>query len=342
MLLIFSCVAVSVISFSAVNLKQPRPGLSSSEARMELGRYFFYDKRLSGNGIKSCSSCHDQRYAFSDGYRTSLGAEGVPLRRNALPLFNLNALHYYTWADNRITDLQSQMMIPLFNQHPVEMGFILDGAALEIFLKEEKLYAQLLKTAFPEDSDPYSRNEIITCISDFMLQFQSRSSPYDGYLEGSASLTPQQKLGMQLFFSERLGCKTCHAGNDFTNAATADTAYFNTGIIYNTSPANPADSGLYEVTHNHNDIGKFRVPSLRNLSFTQPYMHDGSLHTLQEVIDHYQRLDCADELKPVSPRLKKFELTAVEKKSLIAFLFSLSDSNLTINKKFSNPFSVKP
>lgn len=256
--------AISLTCFSALNSRPSLRQDNSDDARIELGRYFFYDNRFSGNGIKSCSSCHDQRYAFSDGYRTSLGAEGVPLLRNSLPLFNLQSLHYYTWVDNRITDLQSQMVIPLFNQHPVEMGFTTDDQQLRNFLKEEKIYAALLDKAFPKSNDPYTRREVMICIADFMLQFQSYASPYDYYLAGTHLLTTRQQQGLELFFSERLGCKNCHAGNNFTNASTSDTAYFNTVIIYRSSIANTIDSGLYKVTHDAQDIGKFRPPSLRN------------------------------------------------------------------------------
>lgn len=306
--------------------------------RSEIGRHLFYDKRLSLNGMKSCSSCHDQRYAFSDGYRTSLGAEGVPLKRNAPGLFNLDSLRYFTWADSRITSLESQMQVPLFNEHPVEMGFTKNEEQLKDFLNGDTFYSSHLSAAFPGKENPFTIDEVKECIVEFMLQFRSLNAPYDQYVAGKSALNNQQLRGMELFFSDSLGCRNCHAGIYFSNAATDDSAYFNTGTFNNFSPGGIPDSGLYEVTRNPADIGKYRVPSLRNLAYTAPYMHNGSMRTLSEVVEHYMHIGHHAKEENLSERLQHISLDPANRQALVSFLLSLSDSSLITNSRLRDPF----
>lgn len=330
--------AVASIFCSARIFNSSASGIESDSLRREIGRHLFYDKRLSVNGIKSCSSCHDQRYAFSDGYRTSLGAEGVPLKRNSPGLFNLESLRYYTWADNRIISLQSQMQVPLFNEHPVEMGFMKDVAALKNFLLGDTYYGSQLPQAFPEREHPYTIDEVQECIVDFMLQFKSLNAEYDKYVAGETKLDTLELKGMRLFYSDSVGCGSCHAGIFFTNATINDTAYFNTGIFQNTSALELPDSGLFEATHDPADIGKFRVPTLRNLAYTAPYMHNGSMRTLSQVIEHYVQIGQHQTSRNRSVRLKTVALQEADRQALISFLLSLSDSSLITNDRLSDPF----
>lgn len=331
---------VLLVSFinGEVPVHQTPPSDSMNVSKIELGRHFFYDKRLSKSGTKSCSSCHEQRFAFSDGYRTSLGADGEPLLRNALPLFNLSYLKSYTWANECIRDLPTQMLGPLFNKHPVEMGFIEDDNTLSEVLLQDSFYQGKLLDAFPELKQQYTEKEVIDCITEFMLQLQSFDSDYDQFLKGNRNLTARQADGMALFYSERLGCSKCHGRINFSDPEDPDEVFFNTGIIYRSFPAHAADSGLYIVTRKKGDIGKFRVPSLRNLAYTAPYMHDGSMQTLNEVLEHYDQVVSEKQHLPLSKDLQTFTLRDEDKKSLIAFLLSLSDSSFINNPEYSNPF----
>lgn len=331
---------VLVVSFRIGELPVNRTYASDSMKiiRIELGRHFFYDKRLSKSGTKSCSSCHEQRFAFSDGYRTSLGADGEPLLRNALPLFNLSYLKSYTWANESISDLPTQMLGPLFNKHPVEMGLIDTDNTLNEVLLQDSFYQGKLLYAFPELKQQYTEREVIACITEFMLQLQSFDSDYDQFLKGNRNLTARQAEGNALFYSERLGCSKCHGGINFSDPEDPDEVFFNTGIIYRSFPAQDADSGLYIVTHKKSDIGKFRVPSLRNLAYTAPYMNDGSMQTLNEVLEHYEQVVSDKQQLPLSLDLQTFTLRDEEKKALIAFLLSLSDSSFINNPEYSNPF----
>lgn len=312
--------------------------IDSAALQIAIGRHLFYDNRLSKSGNKSCSSCHNQRYAFSDGYRTSIGANGDQLKRNALPLFNLDSLKVYTWANINITDLRTQMLIPFFNQHPVEMEFLSAKGALESLLEKDEFYNSSLRKAFPATKKPFTQNEVMKCIIAFLIQIQSYDSHFDSYQAGVENLTEQQETGMQLFYSENIGCSICHSGINFSQAYQSSNAYFNTGVGYFENQHSNVDSGLFHVTGHSGDIGKFRVPSLRNLAFTAPYMHDGSMLTIGEVLDHYQKIGLEKGRLHRAMELKSFTLNDMEKRALVSFLLSLSDSNLVVDKRFGNPF----
>jgi cytochrome c peroxidase len=319
-----------------------------------LGRHLFYDQRLSYNNTKSCSSCHDPKFAFTDGYKKSIGIYGDLHQRNALPLFNLSATTFFTRTDSSKKKLEQQMDNPLFNQHPPEMG--LKGHEVEVLnrLKKEKIYQALLAKAFPNQQLSY---EIIKkSIATFLKTIQSFNSPYDAYKKGdSTAISIAAKNGMQLFFSDKLKCAQCHGGENFDmpifkTPSGQPNFYFNIGL-YNIDAKGTyplTDQGVYQHTQQKQDMGTFKVPTLRNLFYTAPYYHDGSEPDLGKVIDHYAnggRLivtgvhkgnGSLNQYKHTA--ITGFPLTAKEKKDLINFLFSLNDSSLLQNKNYSNPF----
>lgn len=302
--------------------------------RYRLGAYLFYDKNLSANHTKSCASCHDPQFAFTDGYRRSVTAFGENVKHNAPSLLNVAKLHFFDWANPKATTLEKQMERPLFGTHPIELGLNAHLQEVENYIKRDKRYQVLWRKAFPEDTLFFER-KIIEAIACFEKKLISENSSYDAYRRGDKrALSDQQIQGMKLFFSERLGCNHCHGGNYFTNATFSenpDSVYFNIGL-YNDHDSYPAeDLGLQEVTGRKEDNGKFKVPSLRNVALTAPYMHDGSVASLEEVLDIYRRggrLYQAQEgahHPNKDKRIKGFLITEEEKEDLILFLQSLSE-----------------
>ena len=326
--------------------------------KVNLGRHLFFDRRLSFNQTKSCAGCHAPQFAFTDGYRRSFGATADLHQRNAQPLFNLVFLERLTAANPALSTPEQQMANPLFNTKFIEMGIKDHEAAVLNRFRNNKEYQILFQKAFPENEDAVRIPNIIAAIAAFSRTLVSAGSAYDRYryYGDSAALGESAKRGMQLFFSEALNCTACHNGFNFSGGLNVpgstvnERIYFNTGL-YNTNGlgAYPAyDEGLKEFTGKPADMGKFRIPSLRNLVFTGPYMHDGSIAALPEVIDMYARggrlitqgADRGDGSKNPfkDARIKGFSITPQQKSDLVSFLFSLTDSSFVNNPKYQNPF----
>ncbi|MGG9972815.1 MbnH family di-heme enzyme [Ferruginibacter sp. SUN002] len=350
-------ICITVVSLAGyILIACSTKGVEVQGKKEVLGRYLFYDRRLSVNNSKSCGTCHNPNLAFTDGYKRSLGAYADLHQRNTQPLFNLSSFKYLTAADSTIHLTIQQMSNPLFNEHPKEMG--VKGHEEEILKKiaNDPLYIKLFADAFPDDKNIFNWNNIKLSISAFMQTIISNQSAYDRYIGGNKNaLSSSQKNGMQLFFSNRLNCSSCHGGFNFSspvviNAKKDTVYYFNTGL-YNIDGkgAYPAyDMGLYQLTKNNTDMGRFRVPTLRNLAFTAPYFHDGSAADLGEVIDMYASggrvistgIYAGDGTKNPykDPLVKGFPITESEKIDLLNFLQSLTDSSLINDVRFSNPF----
>jgi cytochrome c peroxidase len=333
----------------------------TTPAKVELGRHLFYDTRLSRDGSMSCASCHEQARAFADGRAVSRGVTGSATPRNAMSLANVAYYPVLTWANPLLQHLERQALVPLLGQEPVELG--LAGMDDEIVrrLKTEPLYARLFVEAFPEVRGEISLATIVRALAAFERTLVSVRSPYDHYrYEGDANAVSDAAIrGEALFFSERLECHHCHNGLNLSDTVlhernrTGEVAFHNTGL-YNIDGrgAYPKDNtGIAEITGRAEDMGRFRAPSLRNVAVTAPYMHDGSIATLDQVIDHYAAggrtiasgphagVGRDNPLK--SSFLPGFTLTRAERVDLIAFLNSLTDEQFLHDARFANPWPAE-
>jgi cytochrome c peroxidase len=328
-----------------------------TESKVELGRRLFYDTRLSGNGTQSCASCHKQELAFTDGLALSRGSTGDQTARGSMSLTNVAYVPYLTWANDRLTSLELQAMVPMFNEVPTELGLSGMEEQLVARLAAVPRYVELFRAAFPDQELPISVPNIVRAIAAFERTLLSGDSPYDRaiYRGEADALGASERRGMELFFGERLDCFHCHGGFDFSDSV-AHTGQviaesnFHNNALYNVDgrggyPA--AARGLIDVTGDPRDMGLFRAPTLRNIELTAPYMHDGSLATLDDVLDHYAaggrtvaegpNAGVGSESPLKSPFMHGFTLTQSERADVLAFLRSLTDTTFTHDPRFGPP-----
>jgi cytochrome c peroxidase len=324
---------------------------------VDLGRHLFYDARLSADGQTACASCHQQALAFTDGRTVAVGAHGTVGHRNSPSLANVGYMPTLTWANPHFTTLEFQALVPLFGTEPVEMGLAGQEAALFARLSADPYYAAAFPAAFPDRPAP-DLYTITRALGAFQRTLISLDSPYDRATQhGEAdALSDAARRGQALFFDHRLECYHCHAGALFTdNLQTArspfpENAFHNTGL-YNLggTGAYPARGlGRYEFTGVPGDMGRFRTPSLRNVAVTAPYMHDGSIGTLDGVIRHYAAggrtiadgpLAGAGHANPHKDALVGgFAISEPEIADLIAFLESLTDRDFLTDPAFADPW----
>jgi cytochrome c peroxidase len=330
-----------------------------SAAKVELGRRLFYDRRLSGNGKQACASCHQQALAFTDAHPQAEGSTGERHRRSAMSLANVAYATSYTWANPHTRTLEDQMLVPMFGTHPIELG--MSGHEVEILerLRREPLYPPLFAEAFPDHAQPVGFDNARRAIAAFERTLISGDSAYDRLVYGGdpKALGDAAWRGMRLFFSDRLACSRCHAGPTFSGPIDFEGTeelkpppsprFHNTGLYdLDGRGAYPAeDTGLREVTGRRRDMGKFKAPTLRNIALTAPYMHDGSIATLRDVIAHYARGgrgaratgERADN-RVKDPLIAGFAIRADETDDLIAFLESLTDENFVRDPGFADPW----
>jgi len=290
------------------------PGNPMSPAKVALGSRLFFETRLSVTGRYSCASCHDPAHSFTDARAQAVGATGVKLARSAMPLVNVAYNLSYGWQQPQVTSLEAQMRRPLFNRHPVEMGLAGREPQVLAAFRKDAQYPRQFAAAF--GAGP-STPRIIDAIAAFERTLIDGHSDFDAYVfEGRhEALSPAAKRGMSLFFSRRVGCSGCHSGFNFSGNWRDSQGP--------TGKASFADDGL--------GIGPVRVPTLRNIALTAPYMHDGRFGTLDEVLDHYQRVGrLPDSAHGVhrDPRLKAFSLDQTGREDLKAFLGSLSEHGM--------------
>jgi cytochrome c peroxidase len=280
-------------------------------ATLALGRRLFFDTRLSGNNRISCATCHQPEKAFSDGLVLSnRGISGKKLKRHVPALIHLTGNQSFFW-DGGIANLESLPVAPL--THPDEMGQNLKELCQELSL--DTTYKRLFIKAF--GSDTVTTQAIVRALASFQRTFKPDSSRYDTFLHNPAIFSSIEKEGMKLFEKH---CQTCHKTPIFT-----DFDFHNNGL--DAAFTDSSDIGLklgrYRITHKAEDVGKYKTPSLRSISRTAPYMHDGRIATLSEVIEHYSH-----EIK-LSPTLdilipsQGFQFSALEKEQLLAFLKTL-------------------
>lgn len=340
--------------------------------KVELGRHLFYDKQLSGNGLQSCASCHQQDLAFTDGVAMPVGSTGQVVNRNSMSLVNVAYNRHFTWAHNGLANLEQQILMPLFNEQPVEMG--LTGAQERVLaaLASDKQYQALFAKAFPE-ANSITMDNVVKALASFVRSIVSFRSAFDryAYYGDDSALSEQALEGLALFMSERLECRHCHSGFNFADTSQHASekgepdAFHVTGLYYPLgssvrSPLQPlsqsplqsvlaggeVDRGLYHVSGVETDKDRFRAPSLRNIAVTAPYMHDGSIQSLEDVLDFYSSAGRPaiyegfgdGRLHPhKSLFIKGFSLTEAEKAALMAFFLSLTDNDVLSEARWSQP-----
>ena len=308
-----------------------------------LGRVLFYDKRLSTNQTVSCASCHQQEFGFSDPRKVSVGFDGSTGSRNAMGLSHARwyQRRSFFW-DERAANLETQVLLPI--QNPIEMGMTL--GTLTNRLSAEPYYTNLFARTFA--STTVTSDRISRALAQLVRSIISIKSKYDaGVSNNFASFTPQENLGRQIFFGQvgNATCAACHGTDNFVPGP----ALNNNGLEF---PY--VDLGVGGITGNPGDNGKFKVPSLRNIELTAPYMHDGRFATLEEVVEFYNsgvvdNPNLSPPLRvptppgrppgqPPGPPLR-LNLTPQQKAALVAFLKTLTDPNLATDEKFSDPFN---
>jgi cytochrome c peroxidase len=290
-------------------------GSPLTEARAELGRRLFYDKRLSRTGAIACASCHRHEHAFADPEMVSKGIDGRMGRRNAPTLVNRAWSSSFFW-DGRASSLEQLVGQPIEN--PLEMDLPLADAVAAI--GRDVTYVRDFATAF--GGAPPSAETLRQALASFVRTLVSGNSPYDQHLRGhDGQFGTAARRGEALFFGTA-GCFRCHPGGALTNDG-----YFNNGTY-----VAGADPGRQTLTGRSGDLGKFKVPTLRNVAVSAPYMHDGSLATLRDVIDQYARGGRGDPT--ADPLIKPLALTDGDKSDLIAFLGSLTDTDFLSDPRY--------
>lgn len=284
-------------------------------AKINLGRILFYEPILSKDNTISCASCHSPYNAFAHtDHDLSHGINDQIGKRNAPALFNLAWQKTFMW-DGAINHLDVQALAPI--SHPKEMGSDISEVIKKLSLSKQ--YKLLFFDAFKDST--ITSSKILKALSQFQLTLVSANSKYDKVKLGKEEFTEQEQNGYQLF---KANCASCHTEPLFSNYE-----YENNGLTVDISLN---DLGRYEITKNKKDIKKFKVPSLRNLSYTYPYMHDGRFMTIKEIISHYTSgIKKSNTLSTVLN--KPIPLTANEKVDLIAFLLTLNDKDFVIDKK---------
>lgn len=378
----------------------PKPNVPTDNPltweKVELGRFLFYDTRLSGNQTFACASCHQQSQAFTDGLTRAVGSTGETHPRGSMSLANVAYAGTLAWNNPNLFALEDQALIPMFGEHPIELG--LTGKEDQLFarLNADARYRRMFAEAFPDADDPVSLASITKAIASFERTLISGNSPYDRYALGldDNAISASAKRGEVLFFDVDFGsgvlreCSHCHGGFNFTasvdHAGTIAERPLHNNALYNlrcadfglpdislpqcetTPPATqcdgtgpqamgcypPDNTGAFSVTGNTADMGKFKAPTLRNIAITGPYMHDGSIATLDEVLDHYTAGGRTITDGPYagdgskSPArgqfVIKFDLTQRQREDLLAFLTALTDDEFITNPRFADPFQPVP
>jgi cytochrome c peroxidase len=288
-----------------------------TEARWKLGKLLFYDQALSRDSTLSCATCHKPDHAFADNKTTTPGIEQRPGTRNVPSLTNI-AYHPYFLREGGVPSLEMQVLVPIQEHNEFDFNII----PLQERLSKNPLYQSLSLEAYGRELDYYV---IPRAIATFERSLLSGNSKYDKFTAGNSTiLSAEEQLGRTLFFSNRTNCSACHGGFNFTNYQ-----FQNNGLYKEYQ-----DPGRFRLTSEAKDSALFKVPSLRNVEYTAPYMFDGSLETLEEVIAHYNK--GGKNHTNQSPLVKPLKLTRDEQKALVAFLKSLTDKAFITNKKFQN------
>ncbi|MEW6989978.1 MbnH family di-heme enzyme [Colwelliaceae bacterium 6441] len=338
----------------------PKPQLPAdnpmSNDKVILGRAIFFDKNLSNNQQQSCASCHQQKFGFGENIAKAVGSTGQQHRRNSPVLVNIAYNKTLTWAHDGLTTLERQILLPMFGESPIELG--ITGHEEEVLARfKQGEYIELFEKAFPDQN--ISFDLIVKALSSYVRSLISLNSPFDKYAyDGDDNAISESALrGMNLFFSEKLECHHCHGGFNFTQSTSHEKQlidrrpFHNTGLYHVNNEVGKgypsSDVGLQELSTLPRDNGRFRAPTLRNIEVSAPYMHDGSIETLEEVLDFYaaggrnitsgkyQGDGRENPLK--SAFIKGFEMSQQDKEDLLAFLLTLTDEQFLTNEDFTQP-----
>lgn len=295
-------------------------------AKVELGRDLFYDPQLSGNGLTSCASCHQQLLAFTDGLPQAVGSTGVAHSRSSMSLANVAYNASFGWDDRR-SSLESQMEVPMFNEHPIEMGLKDNESEVLNRFATDSSYVEAFRAAFPGDKSPVTLPNIVKAIASFERVLVSADSAFDRYLylDDHNGMSAAAKRGVALFFSDRLKCSECHGSVNVSGPT----------IFSGAMPSDP--EAFFHDTGVSVEPAKFRAPTLRNIAVTAPYMHDGSIATLKDVVAHYA--GGGRTARPKSDKVRGFSISASQTDDLVAFLETLTDWGFLTDPAFSNPVS---
>jgi cytochrome c peroxidase len=313
-------------------------GINNNEA--SLGRVLFYDTHLSVNNSISCGSCHKQTIAFSDNVAFSAGFENHPTLRNTLPIQNLsnsgsfNSSDPSLFWDGRATMLQSMVLMPVLNH--VEMG-ISDLSTIVNKVKALSYYNDLFVNTY--GSFDVTVENVSRALSAFVRAITSANTRFDKYTNNLIQLSGIEEEGRILFFN-KYDCNSCHQTQQL-NGYQIGGGFVNIGL-----EDNYVDKGHENVSHLQSDNGKFKIPNLRNIALTGPYMHDGRFASLSAVLDHYSHgikdhpaLD--PRLRETNGQPKRLNITSHEKSALIAFLNTMTDYSMITDPKYSNPFKAR-
>ena len=319
---------------------------SLTEEGVRLGRMLFYDPRLSGNNTVSCSTCHMQHLAFTDGKVRAIGVSGEPLTFNSMSLANLMWGPRHFFWNGRADSLEQQALIPI--QNPDEMNQDMDELLDE--LSADDAYPDLFRVAYGR----ISPETIAQAIASFTRTLVSADSRYDRFLRGEIKLSNEEERGRKLFMAHPdvkvslrgANCIDCHSQFLTSGFNTLYDGFSNNGLDGEAS----MQPGLQEVTGEPSDRGHFKVPTLRNIALTAPYMHDGRFATLEQVLDHYNEgVNVSSTLSPLILEADNrqahdvatkasLHLSEDEKRAIIAFLHMLTDEHFIGAEQFSNPF----
>ncbi len=329
-----------------------------STAKVELGRFLFYDKRLSINNTQSCASCHQQSKAFTEGLGQAVGATAQVHPRSTMSLANVAYANRLAWANLQLKTLEEQALVPMINEMPIELGLANAFEEVLSMFRADPRYQMLFARAFPRAPAPIELDSVLKALASFERTIISGDSPYDRYTnQGQPDAMSEAALrGRDLFFSERLECFHCHGGFNLSDSVShvgsklTEINFHNNGL-YNIDGKGaypPDNTGLYAMTGRARDMGRFKAPTLRNIAITAPYMHDGSIATLEGVLDHYAAGGRTLRAGPFagdgsknpykSELVRGFTLTDDEKMDVVAFLRSLTDERFLNDARLGDPF----
>ncbi len=302
---------------------------------IDLGRRLFYDPILSRDSTLSCSGCHLSKAGFTDNFATSKGVDGINGTRSSMSLENIGFVNKGLFWDGRVITLEEQALLPI--EDPVEMHNIWEKAVVK--LQKHKDYPTLFRKAFNiSTKTEISKTHVVKAIAQFERTLISGNSKFDKIYKREEYFTDDELTGFELFFNASgapdAQCGHCHA-SPFMNS----NDYFNNGLDSSKTLRDFKDLGRGSFTGKLFDNGKFRAPTLRNIELTAPYMHDGRFKTLEEVVEHYASGGhYADNIDPFIPQIKDIKLSAKQKRQIILFMKTLTDTSFTNNPAFQNPF----